>query len=371
MVLLVDRLCRSLKLSSKLENHHHHSRSHHQPELLQSNASFQAFLSDVSDGLKQLCLDSKPGSEFLSSSWIQGCLKQMLLMNRSFAKLVMDIDYPMSRWEAASVEEYLKYSLYLLELLNCISSSLSHLGQARIVLSHALSLLKNSPSSARDRLRAIQLKSFGKDFKEERNKEKEDRQRLLCGKEAVVHQALLAMRSTGFWVCGVVLSSLCADAKPYLEMRKWANGFGESLLTGFDSSVWKEMMEKRGVLKEVKEVNSAVACLVAAIDTGKVGDSAEELKRRLEVLEQQLECVGKDADLLFSEALAARNELLGGLRQQMQWQQSHDTTITYSKLNNFLSAGSNCNVPDSKLNNILYADSNYNVPGETEDSAGF
>lgn len=111
MVLLLERIS---KLYSKLENHHHH----HAADPRQSkalSASLEAFQSDVSGCLNRLRLNSKPGSELLSLTWVRQCFGLIPVINRAFAKLVVDIDYPISKWEIASVEEYLKYSLILLE----------------------------------------------------------------------------------------------------------------------------------------------------------------------------------------------------------------------------------------------------------------
>lgn len=66
----------------------------------------------------------------------------------------------MSQWKLDSIEEYLNYTVSVLELLNSISSSLSHLGQAMLSLSHGLNLTlvekEKSHSLARMYLKAIQ-----------------------------------------------------------------------------------------------------------------------------------------------------------------------------------------------------------------------
>ncbi|KAA8515623.1 hypothetical protein F0562_018766 [Nyssa sinensis] len=237
------------------------------------------------------------------------------MINRAFAKLVMEIDHPMSKWEIATIEEYFNYSLNLLELLNSISSSLSHLCQARLSLSHALSILETSSSLAIERLKPIHRENFRNHFKEGK---KETEERSCSGNESVIQQAVIVMRSIGFWVCGIVLSGLCSDVEPYMEMSKSAGEFVNSLLS---SIVCEEIVVKNGVLKEVEEINGAVAHLVAAAGaaTGESGsNAAKELERRLEEIEKLLEVVGKDTNHLFSEVLAGRNELLDCLRQQKQ-----------------------------------------------------
>ena len=52
------------------------------------------------------------------------------MINKAFAELAVDIDYPMNKWKVDSIEGYLNYTLSLLELLNSMSSSLSHPGHA-------------------------------------------------------------------------------------------------------------------------------------------------------------------------------------------------------------------------------------------------
>lgn len=307
MVLLVERIS---KLYSKLENHHHH----HAADPRQSkalSASLQAFQSDVSSCLNRLRLNSKPGSELLSLTWVRQCFSIIPVINRAFAKLVVDIDYPISRWEVASVEEYLNYSLILLELFNSISSSLAYHGQARLSLAHALSLVEDSPSSAIERLKAVEPRSVSKDLREGTE---EATERICSGEEGVMHEALTVMRSIGFWVCGIVLSCLCSDGKPYLEMRKWVGGLENSSFVELDSSIREIVMEKGSVLKEVKELNDAVSCLVAALVSGKYSEAAKEMEGKLEVYEKLVDGLKEEVDHLFSEVLAARNKLVDCLR---------------------------------------------------------
>ncbi|KAH7570603.1 hypothetical protein ACOSP7_018881 [Xanthoceras sorbifolium] len=321
MVVLVGRLS---KIYFKLENHlHHHHHEAATEALLQ--ASLEAFRSDVSVALNRLLLsNSKPGSELLSFAWIQLCFELLQVINKAFAKVVVDIDYPMSKWEASSsVEEYLNYSLCLMELLNSISSSMSHLRQARLSLSHALSLVENSPPMAIERLRAFPTKSNSscKEFKRpENNKEDGDGGDRFFGsnKERAVNEALMEVKSIGFWACGVILAGLSGDAKAYVDMRNSGGGFSNSALSSLDSSICEMMLEKKGgVLKEVRELNDSANCLAAALETGESGNqkAAEELQRRLEAFEKVLDNMGSEVDHLFSKLLAGRNQLVDGIRR--------------------------------------------------------
>ncbi|KAB2070375.1 hypothetical protein ES319_A08G152000v1 [Gossypium barbadense] len=266
MVLLVQRLS---KLYHKLENHYHHHH-HHQAEVDALSASLQAFRSDVSNCANQL-LHPEPGSEILSFSWIQRCFELLPVINQAFLKLVGDIDYPMSCWDVASLDEYLNYGLHLLELLNCVTSSLSHLAQARLSFAHALNLVESSPSTAIEHLKAIQSQSSSKDLKElVRNKEGGEGKLSSC-KERVVHEALMEV-----------------------------------------------MVEKGETLKEVKELNSAANSLVSAILSGKTSVAAMDFGGKLGVFEKEMDALEKQVDALFSSVLAARNELLNGVRQRKQ-----------------------------------------------------
>lgn len=312
MVLLLQKIS---KLYSKLENHHHHPADHRQPEAL--SASLQAFQSDVSSCLNQLRLNSKPGSEILSLTWVRQCFGLIPVINKAFAKLVVDIDYPISKWKVASVEEYLNYSLNLLNLFNSMSSSLAYHGQARLSLAHALSLVEDSPSSAIERLKAVEPRSVSMDLREGEAKE-DGKERICSGEEEVMHEALAVMKSIGFWVCGIVLSCLCSDGKPYLEMRKSVGGLENSSFVELDSSICEIVMEKGGVLKEVKELNDAVSCLVAALVSGEYSEAAQEMQGKLEVYEKLVDGLQTEVDHLFSEILAARNKLVDCLRHPKQ-----------------------------------------------------
>ncbi|CAK7330958.1 unnamed protein product [Dovyalis caffra] len=308
MVLLVERIS---KLYFKLENHHQSQ----QPEAL--SATLQAFRSDVSDCVHKLCLDLRPGSEILSFSWIQQCFQLIPSINKAFAKLVVDIDYHTSKWKSQSIEEYLKYSLSLLDLLNSISSSLSHLGQVRLSSAHALSLVESSPSSAIEHFNAIKFNRSIKDFEGQDDKENE-KDLPLSDEEWIINQALIELKSVGFWVCYVLLAGLSGDAKAYLEIRKSAGMFSNSSVIKLDMSISEAMMDRGVVLKEVKELNDAAACIAAATAIEKVSNQAEEMQRRLKAFEQLLDGLEKEVNSLFSKILAERNELLDGIRLRKQ-----------------------------------------------------
>ncbi|KAK3023822.1 hypothetical protein RJ639_044746 [Escallonia herrerae] len=304
MVLLLHRLGLPHKLSSKLDNHHQTP----PPESL--SASLQAFRSDVSNRLHQLLGNPAPELEFMSLEWIKKCFALLPVINRAFAKMVVDIDYPMSIWEVGAAEEYLCYSLNLLELLNSVTSSISHLDQARLSISHALSLIETTPSLMTKRATKIRSANSSKDFKVV-GKVGVNEERLWSGKEYVIHEALLLIKSTGFWVFGIVLSGLSADVRPYMDMRK----FIDFTSTALEASLFIEMRNKGCVIKEVREIDDAVA----SIADGRGGDAAtKELKSRLAVLDQVLQAVGEEADDLFSKILAGRNELLDSLRRKRQ-----------------------------------------------------
>lgn len=311
MVLLVERLGKSLRLHSKLDRHPHHHGSGAWV------GSIHAFHSDVSNCLNYLLLNPNPGSEILSLSWLLRVFELFPAVNTAFAKHVIRIDYPMSLWEVDSLEEYLNYSLALLEHLNSFNSSISHLGHARLLLSHALSLVESSSSSAMEHLKAIQPLGEGKVCREENRRSVGER--CISGKEEVSHEALMEMKRIGFWACGVLLSGLSGDPKPFLEMRKLVESSASSPLKRLDSVVHEVIIGKGCIPKEVKEVNDTVACLLNAIVAGQGNnEEAEELKKRLEALEKMLDCKQKEVDHLFSEILAGRNELLDTLRRRNQ-----------------------------------------------------
>ncbi|KAI3445072.1 hypothetical protein Pfo_001737 [Paulownia fortunei] len=304
MVLLVEKLGRALKFPSRLEDHHMNS------EVL--SASLRDFRLKISDFISQICFKPEPGSEFLSLTGFRRCFELMHITNRAFAKMVVEIDYPMSQWGGKATEEYLSYTLNLLDLLNSVNSSVSHLSQAKISISHALSLIKNSPPSAAKHLKKIPRKNLGKEFKFDGSVRIGDRPD--SEKERVVLQALTVSKKIGFLALGLVLSGLCSDAKPYMEIRKSAGGFDDSLIKDLDSRFCKEVTKIQGIMEEVRVVNKATERLSAAICTGRYTEAVEELKTRLEVLENSIQGVEKQANNLFSDVLCTRNKLLDNLR---------------------------------------------------------
>ncbi|XP_050387749.1 protein BPS1, chloroplastic-like [Argentina anserina] len=311
MVLLLQKID---KLYSKLENYHHS----HQSQALSS--SLEAFHTLVCSSLNSFLSTSRSaGSEVPSFPWIQQCFELIPIINNGFAKLVVAVDYPMTEWEGDSVEEYLRYTLKLLELCNSITCSLSHLGKERLSLSHGLSLVENSsPCLAVEHLRQIQVqpKSLSKDFRFQGNEEHGSREPFTT-KKSVIHQALVVMEGMVFWVCGILMSSLVGNTKPYMEMRHSGGRLVSSLLAGLDLSVGEVIVENHGMLKEVKDINDSVAGLVSAIQIGRKSKAeAEELQRRLEMFEKMVEGLGKEVACLFNKVLAGRNQLLNGFQHQ-------------------------------------------------------
>ncbi|KAL2461203.1 Protein BPS1 [Abeliophyllum distichum] len=261
----------------------------------------------MSNFTTQILLKPVEGSEYMSLAWVQKCFGVLDMINRDFARLVVEIDYPMTAWGGTATEEFLNYSLHFLDLLNSITSSVSHLSQAKISLFYALSLVEKSPSSAKENLLQIQPKrsiKLKEDFKVEGLSGIEE---ISCfGKEFVILQALSAMKSIEFWVLDAILSGL--------ETRKSAGNFNGSNTNCLNSRFYEEMNEKPGAMEEVRGVNDAATRLAVALSTERCNEAAKELKRRLDVLENSLQEIEKQTKSLFSQVLATRNQLLENFR---------------------------------------------------------
>lgn len=312
MVLLVEKLSHFLKNPNRMENHHNNSEA-----LLAS--SLQGFRSEVSKILNKVLPIPEPGTElecqFLSLAWIQKCVDVIPLIHRAFAKLVVEIDHPMNRWGKSQVEEYLDYSLNLLELLNSVTSGVSHLSHVRLCISHGLSLIgKNSDSSALVHLNEIQPCDLSKEFKIERKIVTENEESPCSGKDLIVHRSLWIVISICSWVFGVLLSGICSSVKPYMELRRSAGLFDDSLIRGWDTILANEISENCGVSKEVKEINEVTSSLKAAVADGNADEFATELRRKLEGLEELMQKIGKKTNGLFSEVLAERGKFLDSLQ---------------------------------------------------------
>jgi hypothetical protein len=234
----------------------------------------------------------------------------MHLTNRAFAKLVVEIDFPMSRWGREATEEYLSYSLDLLDILNSISSSLSHLSRARISIFHALTLIKTSPAAKI--VEKIPRKTLGKEFKFERSGMIGERP--ASKKEFVLLKALMVSKKIGFLTLGFVLSGLCSDATPYLEIRKFAGELNDSVIEGLDLRFYKEVSKIHGTMEEVREINISIDRLSAGMSAGSYSEAVEELNMRLKVLENSIQDTEKEANDMFSLVLGTRNKLLDGIR---------------------------------------------------------
>ncbi|KAL8496102.1 hypothetical protein ACS0TY_019992 [Phlomoides rotata] len=300
MVLLVQKLGRSLKFPSMLENRPLNSHT--------LSESLRNFRSKIWDFITQNLLKPDQESNFLSLTGFNTCFQLIHTTNSAFAKLVVEIDYPMSRWGAKLTEDYLTYTLNLMELLNAVNSSVSHLRQAKLSLHHAVSLLQNSPSSDQSKhLKNIPPNTLIKELKFERPV-KVVQEKSGCDQESVLLQALIVSKKIGFLALGFVVSGLCGDAKPYMDVRKFSGGFDDSVIKDLDSRFCKEV---GGIMGEVKGVNNACA----VVSTGRCSDEpVDELKRRLKVLENSIQIIEKQSNNLFSQVLSERNKLLDNFR---------------------------------------------------------
>nr|GEX28946.1 protein BPS1, chloroplastic-like [Tanacetum cinerariifolium] len=106
-------------------------------------ASLETFRSYVSGNLNRALESLKLGSDFLSLAWMHECFKMLPMINNAFAKLMVEIDYPITSWEGGSIDEYLDYTINLLDALNLISSSLSNVNQARSDVKPIMVITKN------------------------------------------------------------------------------------------------------------------------------------------------------------------------------------------------------------------------------------
>ncbi|CAH9096275.1 unnamed protein product [Cuscuta europaea] len=310
MVVLMQKLSHFLKNPSEPATRRSPALDHH--------ASLTEFRSGVSSFLKQIQSDHRgepPESEFWTLGRVQSFLDALSLVHKYFEKTVAaDLAQPSGggdcSWGQEITEEYLNFSFDLLGLLNCVSSSLSHLNQARVSLSIGLS---HSDISAKH-LRKIQPMDLQGNFKV--SGMKQESTDYTDKKERVIHEAMKITKGVSLWILGAVLSALCSDIRPYLELRKSAldsSGHDEPLLLGLDCRFNQEVMEKKhNVVKEVGEINKTVAAMLAAAAAGE--DVAGELGKQIQLFEERLDGIRQKIDYLFLEVLAARNRLVDGLR---------------------------------------------------------
>lgn len=269
-------------------------------------ASFHAFRSDISSFLGPILSKSKPGSDFISLQWIHQCFDVIPLIHNAFSQLVVGIDYPMSKWKAIVSDEYLNYTLKILEFLNIVSVSLSHLDFSRLSFSHALALHQNSPSLTSGNLQESRANKPDRFLKVEDSKKRKEC--LGFGKEYIIHEALMIMKKSGILLFGIIISGLSSDARNYLGVRISAMELNDPFLENLDSNFNQEIVENGCVIKEIKEINQEVAA------QAHLNDGNQGLSAKLEALERFLQSMGKQNETLFSDVLETRNKLLDNFR---------------------------------------------------------
>ncbi|KAJ0792648.1 hypothetical protein HanOQP8_Chr01g0020351 [Helianthus annuus] len=297
------------RLGFSHHHHHHHHLGRHRNMSQAGLTSLQAFRSLVSKNLNRALESLKLGSEFLSLTWIHQCFQMVPMINNAFAKLMVEIDYPVTSWEDCSIDEYLDYTINLLDLMNYISSSIARVNQARVSLTHALSLMERSPALAIERMNEIKTQDHSiMEFKDTRCDVDRKRNENAC----IFHEAMMVLKSTGFWVCGVVLSGLKSEVDPIMKIPGNSVLVDPSLMA-LDSVFRKKYMEEGGIVKEVEEVNESVRIIISSgiHDC----DGGMELKRRLEVVGNGFKSLKEEEECLFASVMAARNEVVETLRR--------------------------------------------------------
>nr|GLL34549.1 uncharacterized protein LOC109213650 [Ipomoea trifida] len=335
MVLSVHKLSHFLKTHSKLENQHRNSDA----GAGDYGDVLSEFRSGVSSFVNRMAFGSSeaPGSEFWTLGRVGLLLEGLCLIHKEFVKTVARLNHPLSVWGPAITDEYLSFSFHLLGLLNQVSSSISHLNQARLSLSYALSqsqhhsppphtavpststsvaMTSAEPAVAAKNLRKILPHDLQKDFNLGKSNWKQLEEEIPDNKERAIHESLVIMKRVSFWILGAVLSGLSSDLRPFMELRKWVMGSDqEPLLLRLDCVFIKEVTEKQqSAVKEVKEINEMVAKVASAAMEGGDDSAAKELGKQLQRFEEQLEGMRKQTDCLFKEVLAARSGLVDGLR---------------------------------------------------------
>ncbi|KNA12225.1 hypothetical protein SOVF_127860 [Spinacia oleracea] len=271
------------------------------PKLDQSESkALKCFQSYLSESLNRLLSDKRHGS--LSLSWFIPCFNFLQEINRAFTKLVKDLDHPFTKWKGDLAEDYLSHSLNILDALNSISSSISHLGNSRLTLCHAVSLIPNSSSSALHHLKPIKPRKI-----EPGNCKKKGVESFDCDKERAIYEAMVKLKGVNLVVFRVLLCGVSDGSVDHLGL------LNSSELEGFDLGFGGNLM-----VKEIEEVNVTVKEVEDGLIEGRKSSNsklaAEELKNKLGELENLLEMVNKEVNCLFSEVLARRSELINCLR---------------------------------------------------------
>lgn len=245
----------------------------------------------------------------MSFRWLLQLIEALYILHTAFAKLVVDLDYPVGKWGGNLADGYLNYTLNLLDLLNSSSFSLSQLAHSRLSLSCALFSLQSSSSMAVSRLKPI---APVRNFEGLENRGIVGNRKKGCsGEELAIEKALATMEDIGYWVCGIVISGCEGDSSAYLEMRKLATGVAVPAFKALDSVIFAVVSGKGSVPDEVEEVNNAAEKIVGG---GGDGEATEEMRKRLWKLEKAVEGLGKEVDGRFSEVLDGRNRLLDVFR---------------------------------------------------------
>ncbi|KAK9169820.1 hypothetical protein Syun_001960 [Stephania yunnanensis] len=263
--------------------------------------SLQAFESQISKNLSQLAL-SIPHNGLPTLPWLHQCLHLLPEIEKAFTKLVSAIDHPMNTWEITSIEQCLNHSFIYLNLLNSITSSISHLQEARLATAHALSSRKRVkiPSS----IIVEGENKWGGD-----RKEGEEECCGSSGEEEILSQALRVMGRVRWFVCVIVESGIRGDVELFVDSLKGVGG-----LFNMCSSLGplnEEILRRKGsVIGEVDEINVVLSC----------GDGSivDEVQEKVEELGKELDSIGEDVNKLFSEAMAQRNHLLDSFQQRKQ-----------------------------------------------------
>ncbi|GER43598.1 hypothetical protein STAS_20457 [Striga asiatica] len=298
--------------AEKLGCHHKNSKT--------ALASLNDFQSEISSFLKETTVKLAKSPKSLSMQFFQNLFELINFADQAFAKLTTKIDYPMSQWGGKATHEYLNHSLIFLQMLNSISTLISHLNQARVSISRSLSLIeKNSINMATKYLKKSQGTKISNPskctFSVEGLSTGVEKKPGCEKKERVVLEALIVVKKIRFFALGLVMSRLCEDKKMCWEVGVFSGD--EPFKMVLDLGFRKEVVAVMEIGGPMDEVNRAVerVCEGLLMSNGKVEcEAMKELKGRLKVLDNCVEFVEKEVNGLFCQVLGVRSKLLDNIR---------------------------------------------------------
>jgi len=326
------------------------------------NQILKGFETALLQRLEHLKLNKPKG--FIDLIWMQQAMEILFTLHSDLRSLVVDIQFPIAKWDKKWIDEYLDDTVNLLDICIALNAEISRLDHRHLIVQYVLHLLNFSdgiPSSdkllrAKDHLGELlgETKAEEKNGASQTNRKIENCAAMLEGmckslhlrkvkssaKSRVLLRAIYGVKATTIFIFSILVSVFEGSSGPLVDLSipdqfLWSVSFmtlqqdvNEKIRGGFDLGRVTVLKELESLNAAVKNLHSTIQMLSLEIPGGKerqfqltegseqsekLRQPVQELQKSADLLSQGLDPLTKQINACFQIILKGRNAFLDSL----------------------------------------------------------